>query len=209
MTGDFIQYLDDRWMVDRSYMTGDFTRCLDDRWLVTRAWCLLKLINNDRWLVDRRLVPGGLRLYWVLTALIKMPTNVSYPWQYSPVGWCPISKELLYNPKGLTSSLLISFSAIEIFSQLIVIRKIPIIVQLLQIASINILEQKEQVKYLRYNAQLPNRTEHKRWANKYESRENVWRNLTINNNKKLKINKQKVIRFSVKGMRKEHKKEKD
>ena len=68
----------------------------------------------------------------------------------------PISKELSYNPKGFASSLLISFSTVEIFSQLIVICKILIIVQLLQIASINKLEQKEQVKYLSYNARLPN-----------------------------------------------------
>ena len=46
-------------------------------------------------------------------------------------------------------------------------------------------------------------TEHKSCADKYESRENVWCNSTINNNKILKNNLMKVIRFSVKGMRKE------
>ena len=46
-------------------------------------------------------------------------------------GGALISKELLYNPKMLTSSLLISFSTIEIFNQVVIVCKIPILVQLL------------------------------------------------------------------------------
>ena len=41
-------------------------------------------------------------------------------------GGGPISKELSYNPTGLTSSLLISFSIIGIFSQPVVLCKISI-----------------------------------------------------------------------------------
>ena len=50
------------------------------------------------------------------------------------------------------------------------------------------------------------RSEHESCADKYESRENACRNKTINNSKILKIDLMKVIRFSMKGMRKEQKK---
>ena len=46
---------------------------------------------------------------------------------------------------------------------------------------------------------------HERCAEEYESRKNVWRKSTINNNKILKIDLMKVIKFSMKGTRKEHK----
>ena len=75
------------------------------------------------WLVTGWPVTGGLRLYWILSTQ-RYHLDGSYPEQYSHVGWCPISKELSYNPQGLTSFLLISFSTIEIFSQLVALCKI-------------------------------------------------------------------------------------
>ena len=74
-------------------------------------------------------------------------------------GGIPISKELSYNPKGLTSSLLISFSTIEIFSQFVVVCKI------------NDLDRKNKLNTRVIMHDFL--TEHERCADKYESRENA------------------------------------
>ena len=198
-----------RWPV----MTGQ-------RWTQT-YWVLKTLMRPSRWVLPqaagpcgvvshqllhhRNLQPyrhngcpdsGGLRLYWVPIVPIKTPPRWVLPRQQGLVGCCPISKnchitegwQVLTNQLLHHRTLLSDTNSSPVITDLVAKKpgtnRISKIFESLCTTS-------------RTNTRIvPKNTSH----------ENAWCKMTINNNKLLKIDFMKLIRFSVKGMRKEQKK---